>query len=89
MKKLQSFAKGQWHTATEGFKPCFNAINGDEIYQISSTGLDFSGMLDYARDKGGPALRAMTFHERALMLKELALYLLDRKKQVFVFWKVI
>lgn len=83
MKQLQSFAKGQWHTANEGFKPCFNAVNGKEIYQISSAGLDFSGMLNYARDKGGPALRAMTFHERALMLKELALYLLERKKSFY------
>src|SRR4030095_9482838 len=45
-------------------------------------GLDFKGMLEYARNTGGPALRKMTFHERALMLKRLALYLTD-KKQIF------
>ena len=83
MNKLQSFAKGQWHTATDGFRPCFNAITGDKIFDISSAGLDFSGMLDYGKDKGGKALRAMTFHERALMLKELALYLLTRKEEFY------
>jgi len=83
MNKLQSFAKGQWHTATEGFRPCFNAITGEQIFEISATGLDYSGMLDYAKDKGGMVLRAMTFHQRALMLKELALYLLSRKKEFY------
>jgi len=83
MYKLQSFAKGQWHTASDGFKPCFNAIYGEKISEISSSGLDFSGMLDYAKDKGGKALRDMTFHERALMLKELALYLLERKAEFY------
>ena len=29
-------------------------------------------MLDYARNVGGPALRKMTFHERAKMLKALS-----------------
>ena len=83
MHKLQSFSKGQWHTAKEGFRPCFNAITGEEFSHISSAGLDFSGMRDYAKEKGGKALRAMTFHERALMLKELALYLLERKKEFY------
>jgi len=83
MKKLQSFAKGQWHTANDQYKPCFNALNGDHIFDISSAGLDFSGMLDFAKEKGGKTLRTMTFHERALMLKELALYLLSRKKEFY------
>ncbi|VAW40927.1 3-oxo-5,6-dehydrosuberyl-CoA semialdehyde dehydrogenase / 2-oxepin-2(3H)-ylideneacetyl-CoA hydrolase [hydrothermal vent metagenome] len=83
MYQLQSYAKGQWHTANDGFRPCFNALNGEQIAEISSTGLDFSGMLDFAKDKGGTALRAMTFHERALMLKELALYLLKRKDEFY------
>ncbi len=83
MKKLQSYSKGQWHTATDNFRPCFNALNGQQIAEISSAGLDFSGMLDFAKAKGGKTLRAMTFHERALMLKELALYLLSRKEEFY------
>ena len=83
MYKLQSYAKGQWHTASDGFGSCFNAVTGEEISQISSQGLDFSGMLDFAKEKGGKTLRNMTFHERALMLKELALYLLNRKKEFY------
>ncbi|MGJ8662019.1 MAG: phenylacetic acid degradation bifunctional protein PaaZ [Marinicella sp.] len=83
MNKLRSYAQGQWHTANEGFKNCHHAINGQIISQISSAGLNFSDMLDYAKSKGQPALAKMTFHERALMLKELALYLMSRKKEFY------
>ncbi len=83
MKLLQSYAKGQWHTATEGFKLCHHAITGQPVAQISSTGLDFSGMLDFGRSIGHKHLQKMTFHERALMLKELALYLLEKKKDFY------
>lgn len=83
MNQLRSYAKGQWHTATEGFKDCHHAITGQTIAQISSAGLDFAGMLDYAKSVGLPNLAKMTFHERALMLKELALYLTSRKKEFY------
>ncbi len=83
MNQLKSYAQGQWHTATENFKTCHHAINGQVIAQISSAGLDFGSMLDYAKTVGQPALAKMTFHERALMLKELALYLLSRKKEFY------
>lgn len=83
MNKLKSYAKGQWHTANDGFKSCHHAVNGQAIAQISSAGLDFAGMLDYAKTVGHPSLAQMTFHERALMLKELALYLMSRKKEFY------
>ncbi len=83
MNILKSFAKGQWHQATDGFKNCNHAITGQVVAQISSAGLDFSGMLDYGRSVGQKSLQKMTFHERALMLKELALYLLSRKKEFY------
>ena len=83
MNQLKSYAQGQWHSAKDGFKSCKHAINGQVIAHISSAGLDFSGMLDYAKSKGQPALAKMTFHERALMLKELAVYLMSRKKEFY------
>ena len=47
--------------------------------------MDFAQALDYGRSKGGSALRAMTVHERALALKALAKYLLERKD---VFYRI-
>ena len=83
MRQLQSFAKGEWYSSNENSRPCFNAITGEKVASISSSGIDVGGMLDYAKSKGGKALRNLTFHERALKLKELALYLLSRKKEFY------
>jgi oxepin-CoA hydrolase/3-oxo-5,6-dehydrosuberyl-CoA semialdehyde dehydrogenase len=59
-------------------------VNGDTVGEVSSEGLDFAAMLDYARNTGGPQLRKMTFHQRALMLKEIAKYLTSRKDEFYV-----
>ncbi len=40
-------------------------------------------MLGFAREHGGPALRAMTFHDRARMLKALALHLMEHKQALY------
>ena len=39
--------------------------------RISSTGADLAEMADYARSVGGPAVRELTFHQRATLLKAL------------------
>lgn len=56
-------------------QPLFDAVTGDVVSYASTEGLDFAAALDYARKKGNPALRKMTFHERGRMLKALALHL--------------
>ncbi len=81
--KVQSFAQGRWHTPTGEGRPVYHAVTGEPIAEISSEGLDFKGMLDYARTVGGPKLRQMTFHERARMLKALALYLNEHKAELY------
>ena len=48
-----------------------------------SGGLDFGGMLRHAREVGGPALRKLTFHERARMLKALGLAIMARKEELY------
>lgn len=62
-----------------------NAITGEPIAQTSTQGIDFKAMLEFGRRVGGPALRKMTFHERARMLKALALHLTSKKD---VFYKI-
>ncbi|MEI2694519.1 MAG: phenylacetic acid degradation bifunctional protein PaaZ [Saprospiraceae bacterium] len=79
MSKLQSFALGSWIEGDGEGQILLNAVNGEPIASVSSKGLDFSAMLNYARTQGGPALRAMSFQERGRMLKALALYLSERK----------
>lgn len=78
--KLQSYAQGEWHQFSKSGVILNSAINGEPVAEISSQGLDFADMVNYARTVGGPALKKFTFHERALMLKQLAVYLLERKE---------
>ncbi len=83
--RLKNFAAGKWVEGTGDGTPLFNAVTGEQIAIAGSGGLDFKMMLEYARSHGGPALRKMTFHERALMLKKLALYLTEKKD---IFYKL-
>lgn len=46
-------------------------------------GLDCEEMLAFARNVGGPALRALTFHDRARMLKAMAAHLNDHKDVLY------
>lgn len=75
MQKLENFILGKWITGDGEGQALYNAVSGEVVAHASTKGLDFASMLDYARVVGGPALRKMTFHERGLMLKALALHL--------------
>lgn len=81
--RLQNYALGQWVRGTGTGTDLFHAVTGEKIAEASSAGLDFKAMLEYARTVGGPKLRRMTFHQRALMLKEMAKYLGERKDALY------
>lgn len=81
--KLGSYANGEWYRASGTGKLLTNAVTGEEIAEITSEGLDFSLVVEHARRVGGPALRKHTFHQRALMLKDLAKYLMERKETFY------
>ena len=81
--QLKNYAADRWVGATGGKAQLRSAVTGDVVAEIGSQGLDFKAMLDHARSVGGPALRAMTFHDRARMLKELALAVMARKEELY------
>lgn len=83
MQLLQNYAMGQWASGTEKGDILLDASTGDPIASISSAGLDFGSMLAYGRTTGGKILRKMTFQQRGLMLKALAMYLLERKDKYY------
>ncbi|MBL7913193.1 MAG: phenylacetic acid degradation bifunctional protein PaaZ [Bacteroidia bacterium] len=83
MNKLYNYACGQWVAGAENGQELFNAITGDVFATASSKGLDFAKMCEYARTVGGPKLRKMTFQERGLMLKALAMHLLSKKEDFY------
>jgi oxepin-CoA hydrolase/3-oxo-5,6-dehydrosuberyl-CoA semialdehyde dehydrogenase len=75
MNKIQNYITGKWIAGDGDGQPLYNAVNGDMIGYASTKGLDYASILGYARVKGNPALRKMTFHERGRMLRALALHL--------------
>jgi oxepin-CoA hydrolase / 3-oxo-5,6-dehydrosuberyl-CoA semialdehyde dehydrogenase len=79
MQKIQNYVCGEWVNGEGVETPLFNAITGEQFAETSSAGLDYERILAYGREKGGTALRNMTFQERGRMLKALAMHLLSKK----------
>ncbi|MEV5413098.1 phenylacetic acid degradation bifunctional protein PaaZ [Thermopolyspora sp. NPDC052614] len=82
-KLLESYAAGRWHRADDEGEPLLDAVTGQEVARLSARGLDLGAMAAYARTVGGPAVRELTFHERAGLLKELALHLTAGKEELY------
>ncbi|NMH98314.1 phenylacetic acid degradation bifunctional protein PaaZ [Pseudonocardia acidicola] len=80
---LRSYAGGRWRAPTDDGRPLHDAVTGDEVARISSAGIDMAGMLDHGRRVGGPALRELTFHQRAGLLKALAAHLRERRDELY------
>ncbi|MBK6399024.1 MAG: phenylacetic acid degradation bifunctional protein PaaZ [Bacteroidetes bacterium] len=81
--KLKNYTLGQWVEGEGLGTPLFNAITGEELFTSTSNGLDFEAMLEYGRKEAGYKLRKMTFHERARMIKALAMHLNEKKKNFY------
>ncbi|HSY97174.1 MAG TPA: phenylacetic acid degradation bifunctional protein PaaZ [Steroidobacteraceae bacterium] len=80
---LQSYVAGAWQSGRDGGVALRDATTGEVIAHASSAGVDFRAVLNHAREVGGPALRAMTFHERAALLKALAKHLTELKEEFY------
>ncbi len=78
--KLESYAQGRWTTGSGEQVQMRDAATGVVVATASSEGLDFGGILDHARTVGGAALRAMTVHERAVAVKEMAADLMAHRE---------
>lgn len=81
--KLLNYAQDGWVSGTGALEEVRSAVTGEVVAETGSQGLDYAGMLDHARKVGGPALRKLTFHERALMLKALANAIMAKKEELY------
>jgi oxepin-CoA hydrolase/3-oxo-5,6-dehydrosuberyl-CoA semialdehyde dehydrogenase len=81
--KLCSYVLGHWIEGADAGVAVRDATTGAVVAQVGSAGIDFAEVLGYARNIGGPALRALTFHERASRLRELGKRLLDLKDEFY------
>jgi len=82
-KQLQNYISGDWVSGDLTGKPLCDAASGEVVALIDATGLDVEAALHYGRSVGGPALRSMSLHARALMLKSLGLALMAGKEEFY------
>ena len=65
---LLNYLGGRWQTGTGAGTPLFDPVLGTELVRVDATGLDLAAGFRFAREVAGPALRAMTYRERAALL---------------------
>lgn len=83
IQDVMSFAAGQWIGTDDAARDVHSAVTGDLIARAGNNSLDVEAMLDHARSVGGPNLRSMTFHQRAKIIKALALHLGEHKQKLY------
>ncbi|MGO1545703.1 MAG: phenylacetic acid degradation bifunctional protein PaaZ [Gulosibacter sp.] len=82
---VPSYVSGNWWTPQEDAQATSirDTSSGEEIARVSSDGLNVAEAIKYARTVGRDGLGELTIHKRALKLKELALFLNERKQELY------
>src|SRR5580658_2096744 len=83
MTSLRSYVSGAWTEPADEGRPVLDAVTGEEVARVSSAGIDVAAALDYGRATGGPALRELTFHQRAGLLKALGQALREHRPELY------
>jgi 3,4-dehydroadipyl-CoA semialdehyde dehydrogenase len=79
---LQSYLSGAWASGAGKPSTLVNPSTEESLAETSTEGLDFGKAVAFARSRGGPALRAMTFAQRAELLKKLAKAVGDAREEL-------
>lgn len=82
MVRLTSYVRGAWFDGEGPGQVLLNPATEAPVASTSTAGLDFAGALAYARERGGPALRAMSFAQRAALLKEVSRALYAQRERL-------
>ncbi|GAD54393.1 phenylacetic acid degradation bifunctional protein PaaZ [Limimaricola cinnabarinus] len=82
-RRLESYVAGRWQAGTGEGQVVADAATGDPVARVDATGIDMGEMLRHGREVGGPALREMTTHQRAMMMKRIGLALMERKEELY------
>lgn len=81
--KLESYIQGAWQAGGGEGVALRDATTGEVVAHATAEGFAPAAILDYARSVGGPALRGLTFHERAALLRTLGKRLLELKDEFY------
>lgn len=82
-RHLESYVCNEWVRGSGSGNVVNDASTGHPVAVVDSTGIDFEAVLAHGREVGNPALRKLTFHERASMLKAMGKYLMERKEEFY------
>src|SRR5215813_12108231 len=80
---LPNFVEGQWTSAAGDGDVLTDPVLGVELARVSSAGVRYAEALQYARTVGGPALRALTYGQRAALLGRVADVLSANRDEYF------
>jgi len=68
---LESYIAGRWTPGAGEELHLLDAATGAPVATVAGPAASFRDAVEFGRTVGGPALRDLTFHQRALVLKEL------------------
>lgn len=82
---LPSYLRGAWWTPDDNddVVEVRDASTGEIVTRVSTHGIDLAGAIEYARTIGQQSLGELTFHQRALLLKQFAIALTARKEELY------
>ena len=69
MEKLESYVAGEWIAGKGKPVVLVDPTTEEPVAEAGTEGVDFAKAVSYAREVGGPALRALTFAERGELLR--------------------
>ena len=81
--KLRSFVRSKWVDQAADWIAARSAVTGETVALVPSGGIDMRDPIEYGRSVGGPNLRALTFHQRADLLKKIGQFLTERKDELY------
>jgi 3,4-dehydroadipyl-CoA semialdehyde dehydrogenase len=81
--KLPNYLANKWIEGSGAGVPLVDPVTGDELARISSDGVDLKTALDFARSQGGPALRKLTYAQRADLLAKIGEVLTANRDEYF------
>ena len=83
MYTVENYILGDWIKGDGEGQLLYNAYTGVPIANATTKGIDFAQVVHYARNQGNPSLRKMSFHERGLMLRALAIHLREHLDKLY------
>ncbi|MFN6196162.1 MAG: aldehyde dehydrogenase family protein, partial [Planctomycetota bacterium] len=82
MISLQNYVAGRWTPGSGDKKTLHDPATEAGLGAGCAGGVDHAAALAWARDCGGPALRALSFAQRAELLKQLSALLHERRDEL-------